>query len=618
MENHDLDWYLERLSPAKWMEESEGSRDLMTNCPVCGGSDPLHLTERRGKVLGHCFSCSSKLPEVAQALDAEPTEEEQPEAPRMRVTFGKKGDNRRRVSAAKITPGGEQPGAAAAAPQGHSDPMAWYSAYVDVPEPELAAYGVSVTADGWLAHTWLRCATTKQRKPGTSERRVQPKGGGHPRLWPDPNAFPLEKVIWICEGESDAITLRHHYHLPAYSAGSATQPLDESELKALKAWGVEQVVVAYDNDKEGRGGRDKTLEACLKVGMLATTADLADPIMGGPKDWRERWGMSITEVPETGASEASEAAFVLRDVPAATATKLLVDYIHPDDHTILFGDGGTGKGVIAAWWMARMIGTGQVRKILVVDYEEHATWEWRPRLEAFADWLALHRVPNAKDILDSVIIMQPDGPIWDEAATICAVIEQYDIDLVVVDSVTYACLPMEPEKAVTAGKYSDTIKLFRKPVLSLAHTTKADTDPQHPFGSVFWSNGARITVAVSRTDFGGPRKLEVKKANQGQVPKVQEVDWSWSVNQGPPSHLDIHDAKQSARDLVREGILTGAVTDAATARAYVQSIDPGIKDTAISAAWNKEKGVGSGVQQQPMAPRVKTARGTVLHTPEQP
>src|SRR6185369_8012181 len=142
------------------------------------------------------------------------------------------------------------------------------------------------------------------------------------------------------------------------------------------------------------------------------------------------------------------------------------------------------KGVVAAWWASRLVEDLDMR-VLIVDYEEHARHEWRPRIERF--------LKDAKR-LEDVSIVQMQEPIWEEASGIRAICEELKIDYVMVDSVTYACIGQEVEKSVTATQYSDAVKQWKRPTLSLAHTTKADADPRHPFGSVFWSNGARVTI----------------------------------------------------------------------------------------------------------------------------
>jgi hypothetical protein len=98
----------------------------------------------------------------------------------------------------------------------------------------------------------------------------------------------------------------------------------------------------------------------------------------------------------------------------------------------------------------------------------------------------------------------------------------------VVDSATYACVGQEVEKSATATWYSRAIAAIGLPALTLAHVTKADASPQHPFGSVFWSNGARLTIGMSRADDGQTRVLQARKVNARPAFPKATIDWSWS------------------------------------------------------------------------------------------
>jgi hypothetical protein len=80
------------------------------------------------------------------------------------------------------------------------------------------------------------------------------------------------------------------------------------------------------------------------------------------------------------------------------------------------------------------------------------------------------------------------------------------------------------------------IAVISKPTLSIAHVTKQSADPNHPFGSIFWSNGARVTIAVSRQkpdEPDSPRVLRNAKTNQRGPFRTVAIDWSWLSNDHP-------------------------------------------------------------------------------------
>jgi hypothetical protein len=206
--------------------------------------------------------------------------------------------------------------------------------------------------------------------------------------------------------------------------------------------------------------------------------------------------------------------------------------------------------------------------VLVLDYEQHATHEWRPRVEAFDG--NLHKV----------WIVQPSVPIWEMASDVRTMCDEYAIDYVVIDSVTYACAGTEVEKSSTAALYTLAIAQIKRPVLSLAHTTKIDDNPKHPFGSIFWSNGARLTIAVSAKGYDEPRLLINKKTNQAAPFKSVQIPWDW-VNVGLPDHLDEMPTSRSLPERVYDALLlNGSMTAAQIAVAL---------DNDGEGQWNRKQ-----------------------------
>jgi hypothetical protein len=135
-------------------------------------------------------------------------------------------------------------------------------------------------------------------------------------------------------------------------------------------------------------------------------------------------------------------------------------------------------------------------RLLIVDYEEHLKSEWKPRMRQFAETLA----PGESTILDRVMVFQvrPDFALWDAQKLLSALIADNGITRIVVDSALYACGAIEAETSMAAKMYSAAVAELAVPVTTLAHVTKANPDPPHPYGSIFWSNGARVTSCLLR------------------------------------------------------------------------------------------------------------------------
>jgi hypothetical protein len=387
---------------------------------------------------------------------------------------------------------------------------------------ELENLGLPIAEDGrFLVFDFPETGARKLRGTGEGKKEKQFLWSGPvaPPLWPVPTS-PGEEVV-VCEGEADAICLvASEYEAYSITKGSASET-PVAVWESLRDHGVTTVRLVFDADDAGRRGRAAAAEGARAAGLHVLESRIVgiQPLLG-EKDARDvvaRAGYPL-EV-EDDADE--DAPVLLSDVEAMLPEPLLLGKLHAQEHSILFGDGGTGKGVIAAWLAARLTRDG--RTVLIVDYEYHMNYEWRPRVEGFGG------------DMEAVGVLQPVRPIWDISGWLRTQAEPYDY--VIIDSVTYACVGEEVEKSVTATRYTAAVNQLGKPVLSIAHVTKQNADPNHPFGSIFWSNGARVTIAVSRQrpeDPESPRLVRNPKTNQrGPFPPVL-IDWSWLGQDGPP------------------------------------------------------------------------------------
>lgn len=524
---HDFDWFEERLDVAKWNDHTEGERDVHAHCPVHGGSDSLHVTERYGKALVKCFSCGATYKEVVEALE-EGTEEKSDTSASVTITRTKGASGKAAGSAQKAkdaATGGSTP------PRLHQTPLDWAAERCGLTRGELDALNLPISeTDDSVVFEFPNAR--KGRQVGNDRKKQMFwSGEGKPFLWPTPTA--PASVIVITEGEFDAICLAHS-GIEAYSiTGGTSTAVPLAVWEALRDLGVEEVQIAFDLDNEGRKARDTTLETARHAGLRARPVRPVgvEPLAGETdiRDVAKRLGYPVAL--EDDATE--DGAVPLTDVEPAEHVDLLLGWLHPNEHTILFGDGGTGKGVIAAWWATQLATAdenGEFMKVLVVDYEQHARHEWRPRVGTFCN--------EDTSVLDRIFYVQPVAPIWDIAGWIRSEAQRVEADYIIVDSITYAVSGMEPEKSVTAVRYTQAANAIGYPILSIGHVTKSDADPRHPFGSVYWHNGARITIGVSRRDpeqADSDRIVKHRKANQGQHSADMAVDWSWLQTGIPPA-----------------------------------------------------------------------------------
>ncbi len=195
----------------------------------------------------------------------------------------------------------------------------------------------------------------------------------------------------------------------------------------------------------------------------------------------------------------------LGTVPTDPPPPLAVGRCDPAGHTILYGPGGVGKGVLAASWTVQLVRDGH--RVLIVDYENHAD-EWARRVDGL----------GGPDALAGVLWVGPytaawtgrRGPLWSQADDLRALADAFGATFVVVDSIVPACGATDSTKPEAAAQYAAGLEMLGRPVLSIGHVTKAE-DLRYPFGSTFYHNLARVTWSLVRD--GADAILANRKAN---------------------------------------------------------------------------------------------------------
>jgi hypothetical protein len=172
-------------------------------------------------------------------------------------------------------------------------------------------------------------------------------------------------------------------------------------------------------------------------------------------------------------------------------------FLTAEGPTVIYGRGGTGKGLLACWLASRLVADGHVP--MIVDYEGHER-EWGSRLRglglADADLKRIHyRAPFGADWTAQ------KGSLAVVADLIRADAERLRVDYLIVDSYSVATSngdTMGGEQA--AREYFGGLARIGLPSLTIAHV-RGDSGrfPDRPFGSVFVHNLARETWAVERT-----------------------------------------------------------------------------------------------------------------------
>lgn len=222
---------------------------------------------------------------------------------------------------------------------------------------------------------------------------------------------------------------------------------------------------------------------------------------------------------------AVAASEVATPLPPSAESWVVPSWIPRDMPTIIYGDGGSGKGF---WGLGLTLSaiTGHpfgdwsvraCRRALWLDWEYGTASSFRHRLWGFLET----GTPDPGDRLRYLGMTQGAH---EASGAIRREISRHSIDLVVVDSLAPAAGP-EPETASAAVQTLRAICAWGVTALVIAHVPKADGDATHdfgPYGSVFNKNLARSTIRLTSEpdDEGMVTTVTHRKANEG--PRVKQ------------------------------------------------------------------------------------------------
>lgn len=172
---------------------------------------------------------------------------------------------------------------------------------------------------------------------------------------------------------------------------------------------------------------------------------------------------------------------------------------------ILFGDGGTGKSLLALYFAGELARRGVTTALF--DWELGSE-DHRQRFEQLFG-----------AAMPPVRYLRCSKPLVVEQDRIRREIQDHGVSFAVFDSVAFAC-DGPPEAAEVAARYQAVVRGLAIGSLHVAHINKSERAEEKPFGSQFWHNGARSTWFIKQADTGAdPATLTVglfhKKANLG-------------------------------------------------------------------------------------------------------
>lgn len=234
----------------------------------------------------------------------------------------------------------------------------------------------------------------------------------------------------------------------------------------------------------------------------------------------------------------TDGAIALRDVvptnvdhQIVSVTGFMLPFAHP---SILFGDGGAAKSLLALYLAGRMAEQGH--RVLLADWE----------LEAQDHRIRFGRLFGDAMPAD-VYYTRCARPLTRDIDRLRRIIHRQAIDYAICDSIGFATHDA-PETAASALAYFQAVRQLGIGTLSVAHVNRSESGDQKPYGSAFFHNSARATWFVKATDSTAGLTLGVfnRKNNLGerQAPFALNVAFGDRVIIRPAEIATVEDLRQ--------------------------------------------------------------------------
>ena len=263
------------------------------------------------------------------------------------------------------------------------------------------------------------------------------------------------------------------------------------------------------------------------------------------------------------AEQEGTPAISLRSVTPASADDVLniAGLRLPSRHpAILGGAPGDGKSLLALYGAGLLANQGGC--VLLCD-SELGPEEHRSRLDA----LFGSDTPN-------ILYARLEKPLVHEIDRLARIVADEGVTYVVVDSLSFAAAGPLEEAQTATGYYQAVRQLGPVGSLHVCHKSKADEEGRGPFGSIFWTAGARTIYMVARSQHAPSGTLEIaahcRKMNLGPLAPTTGLRFTWEGSRAYVAPLDVAESPDLAGGLsltarIRASLRSGAKTRAALA-----------------------------------------------------
>lgn len=338
-----------------------------------------------------------------------------------------------------------------------------------------------------------------------------------------------------------ALARSHGRYTVTYD-GDEPLEFDFGFLRAARREGEVTAELKVTSKLPGFGG--VLHRARITLGSTRSQSEFAKHLDGRTKGSEIDWAGKVAEVCILTLDRFREAepAILIRDAqPPADAGFILPPLLIGHHPTILFGDGGSMKSMLA---LASIISLHSYLPLFGLEPTArvrcgYLDWEF----EGYEHNARMRSLLGPGADLPDIPYLRMAGSLSDQIERVDRFIGDHNLEYIVCDSVGLAC-DGPPEEAQSALGYYGALRLLGVGSLTIAHTNRTQDDSR-PFGSVYHHNSARATWFIKKQSEPGSSGVDVglwnRKANTTAVQRPLGFRFDFSGDRIAITRTDVRD-----------------------------------------------------------------------------